>query len=436
MSFDEIVSELQHSDIDLKIFPESPIIETKNMLDRKRLVQNNKTALQHKLLLLEKVENRLLWQYHSNLLKLKLKFREKPRLMEALTMIHVKKNKIDKEIKTLLRDEQKVKKKLQQEIARNIDIIDYCNNLDEFVNCRFKEAMTMCRGSNSMAKLSNINTVYGAFTVSYWDNTLGIPSVKVMILEKNIDESLTRSALYEFRSFEMRYAVQAGFREMDPKINPANPFIPAMPTRFIGTVQVTDTKNSIVPKEFPIQAFGREHVCCGKFYAWLDVDRTKDDCEIILSVQHIYLEDSNHNNEIKIISFVNPFGGFEVIEGTTADDGKSYCYSESRIMVEGSEGLDTYLMDYGFWVFISVLTYQSAFSMPAPVFRQLMLSQMELQHCKELLYIQERKLGVFKNTLEESEVDLETQIRNHREIREKLQFQNFKLKGSEWYSSM
>jgi len=294
----------------------------------------------------------------------------------------------------------------------------------------------MCRGSTSMAKLSNINTVYGAFTVSYWDNNLGIPSVKVMILEKNIDESLTRSALYEFRSFELRYAVQAGFREIDPKINPANPFIPAMPTRFIGTVQVKDTKKSIVPKEFPIHAFGREGVICGKLYAWLDVDRTKHECEIILSVQHIHLEDSNHNNEIKIISFVNPFGGFEVIEGTMADDGKSYCYSESRIMVEGSEGLDAYLTDYGFWVFISVLTYQSAFSMPSPVFRQLMLSQIELQHCKELLYIQERKLGVFKNILEESEVDLESQIRNHREIREKLQFKNFKLKGSEWYSTM
>lgn len=240
--------------------------------------------------------------------------------MEALTLIHLKKNKIDKEIKTLLRDEQKIRKKLQQEIARNIDILDYCYQLEEFVKCRLKEALTMCRGSTSMAKLSNFNTVYGAFTVSYWDNTLGIPSVKVMILEKNIDESLTRSALYEFRSFEMRYAIQAGFREIDPKINPANPFIPAMPTRFIGMVQVTDTKKSIVPKEFPIHAFGREGVCCGKFYAWLDVDRTKYDCEIILSVQHILLEEANHNNEIKIISFVNPFGGFEVIEGTMADD--------------------------------------------------------------------------------------------------------------------
>jgi len=267
MSFDETVSELQHSDIDLQILPESRSIEMKNMLDRKKLVRNNQTALQHKLLLLEKVENRLVWQYHSNLLKLKLKFREKPKLKEALTLIHVKKNKINKEIKTLLRDEQKVKKKLQQEIARNIDIIDYCNQLDDFVKGRLKEALTMCRGSTSMAKLSNINTVYGAFTVSYWDDTLGIPSVKVMILEKNIDESLTRSALYEFRSFEMRFAIQAGFRELDPKVNPANPFIPAMPTRFIGTVRVTDTKKSIVPKEFPIHAFGREGVCCGKFYA-------------------------------------------------------------------------------------------------------------------------------------------------------------------------
>jgi len=117
MSFDEIVTELQHSDIDLKILPINAINSKKNMIDRKRLVQMRLTALRHTLLLLEKVENKLLWQYHSNLLKLKLKFREKPRLMEALTSIYVKKNKIDKEIKTLLRDEQKVKKKLQQEIA-------------------------------------------------------------------------------------------------------------------------------------------------------------------------------------------------------------------------------------------------------------------------------------------------------------------------------
>jgi len=117
MSFDEIVSELQHSDIDLKILPISALDTSKNKIDRKRLVQNRQTALRNKLLLLQKVESRLLWQYHSNLLKLKLKFREKPRIMEALTSIYVKKNKIDKEIKTLLRDEQKVKKKLQQEIA-------------------------------------------------------------------------------------------------------------------------------------------------------------------------------------------------------------------------------------------------------------------------------------------------------------------------------
>jgi len=122
MSLDEIVAELQHSDIDLKILPGSTINATKNMTDRQRLVQMKQVALREKLLLLEKSENRLLWQYHSNLLKFKLKFREKPWLMEALTMIYVKKNKIDKEIKTLLRDEQKQKKKLQQEIARNIDV--------------------------------------------------------------------------------------------------------------------------------------------------------------------------------------------------------------------------------------------------------------------------------------------------------------------------
>jgi len=88
-------------------------------------------------------------------------------------------------------------------------------------------------------------------------------------------------------------------------------------------------------------------------------------------------------------------------------------------------------MNFGFRVFVSVFTYQSAFSMPPPVFRQLMLSQIELQHCKELLYIQERKLGVFKKTLEESEVDLETLIRNNREIRENLQFKNFQLRGAD-----
>jgi len=434
MNFDEIASELQHSDFELMSFQPSTITDRKNRLDRKRLVQINQTAVQHKLHLLEKAESRLLRQYHSNLLKLKLKFREKPQLMTALTLIYVKKNKIDKEIKTLLRDEQKVKKKLQQKMARNNHMFDYCKQLDELVDSRLKEALTMCRWSTSMAQLSNINTVYGAFTVPYWNSTLGLPSDKVMIVEKNIEESLTRSALYEFRSFEMRYAVQAGFREIDPKINPANPFIPAMPTRFIGTVQVTDTKKSIVPKEFPILAFGRTDEVCGKFHAWLDVDRSKYDCEIILSVQHIHLEDSKHNNEIKILSFVNPFGGFEVIEGTMADDGKSYCYSESRIMVEGSEGLDTYLSDYGFRIFVSVFTYHSAYSMPVPIFRQLMLTQIELQHCKELLYIQERKLGVFKNTLEESEVDLETLIRNNREIRENLQFKNFQLRGADWPS--
>jgi len=75
----------------LKILPINAINSKKNMIDRKRLVQMRLTALRHKLLLLEKVENKLLWQYHSNLLKLKLKFREKPRLMEALTSIYVKK---------------------------------------------------------------------------------------------------------------------------------------------------------------------------------------------------------------------------------------------------------------------------------------------------------------------------------------------------------
>merc|ERR1719285_1356924 len=104
-----------------------------------------------------------------------------------------------------------------------------------------------------------------------------------------------------------------------------------------------------------------------------------------------------------------------------ADDGEAYCYSESRILIEGSEGLDTYLMAYGFRVFISVFTYKNTHSMPPNVVRKLMLSQIELQHCKELLYIQERKLTVFKKTLQESEVDLETFKRTNRESREKLQ---------------
>jgi len=426
-TFDDIAMELHLADFELKRLQSTIVGSSDSKIDRKRLLEINRKEFKLKLQKLEVAERKLLRQYNSNLLKLKLNFRREPLVLSPLTKIYVRKNEIDKKMETLLRDKQKAKQRMQRKITRNGHMFDYCKQLNELVDTRLKETLTMCRWSTSMAQLNNVNTVYSAFIVPYWDSTVGLPSDKVLIVETNTEHEQKRDALYEFRKYEMRHAVQAGFREIDPKINPANPFIPAMPTRFIGTVQVTDTKKSIVPREFPILTFGKTDEYCGKLYAWLDVDRDEHECDIVFSVQHIVLDETLNDNEIKILSFINPSGGFEVIEGTMADDGESYCYSESRILIEGSEGLDTYLMAYGFRVFISVFTYKNTHSMPPNVVRKLMLSQIELQHCKELLYIQERKLTVFKKTLQESEVDLETFKRTNRESREKLQFDSCML---------
>jgi len=171
-----------------------------------------------------------------------------------------------------------------------------------------------------------------------------------------------------------------------------NPFVPDMPTRCIGVAHIKHMPHSLEPLDFIIRPVGSMIGSRGTISACLSLEQDESEFQITLSVENIVIRDFDDPKLMKVISFINPCGLFEIVQGTSAEEGKSFGFPDIKILTESTPGLYRYLKTQGIKVFVAVYAFQGLTSMPDWIFHKLMACQIELMRSQELRNEKEKTL--------------------------------------------
>jgi len=185
-----------------------------------------------------------------------------------------------------------------------------------------------------------------------------------------------------------------------------NPFVPDMPTRCIGVAHIKHMPHSLEPWDFIIRPVGSMIGSRGTISACLSLEQDESEFQITLSVENIVIRDFDDPKLMKVISFINPCGVFEIVQGTPAEEGKSFGFPDIKILTESTPGLYRYLKTQGIQVFVAVYAFQGLTSMPDWIFHKLMACQIELKRSKELRYEKEKSLICCKKELHEIKTEM------------------------------
>jgi len=302
---------------------------------------------------------------------------------------------------TLYLSRKKYRESLEKEMVENIEMMERCRILDGLIEGQLTSAFSLCRLSGTMARVNCINSVYSSFTVPFWDGEMGLPNEKVMLMEAFHMDNFTIDCMYDFDSFELRHTLQAEYEFRDRLSKCPNPFVPDMPTRCIGVAHIKHMPNSLEPLDFIIRPVGSMIGSRGTIRACLSLEQDESEFQITLSVENIVIRDFDDPKLMKVISFINPCGLFEIVQGTTAEEGKSFGFPDIKILTESTPGLHRYLKTQGIKVFVAVYAFQGLTSMPDWIFHKLMACQIELKRSKELRYEKEKSLTCCKKELHE-----------------------------------
>eukprot|EP00495_Collosphaeridae_sp_1-RS-2012_P003106 TRINITY_DN2593_c0_g1_i4.p1 TRINITY_DN2593_c0_g1~~TRINITY_DN2593_c0_g1_i4.p1 ORF type:complete len:519 (+),score=97.03 TRINITY_DN2593_c0_g1_i4:81-1559(+) len=307
---------------------------------------------------------------------------------------------------TLYLSRKKYRESLEKEIVKNIEMMERCRMLDGLIEGQLTSAFSLCRLSGIMARVNSINSVYSSFTIPFWDGRMGLPNEKVMLMEGFHMDNFTIDCMYDFDSFELRHTLQAEYEFRDRLSKCPNPFVPDMPTRCIGVAHIKHMPHSLEPLDFIIRPVGSMIGSRGTISACLSVERDESEFQITLSVENIVIRDFDDPKLMKVISFINPCGLFEIVQGTPAEEGKSFGFPDIKILTESTPGLYRYLKTQGIKVFVAVYAFQGLTSMPDWIFHKLMACQIELKRSKELRYEMEKSLICCKKELHEIKTEM------------------------------
>merc|ERR1719285_1648392 len=300
---------------------------------------------------------------------------------------------------TLYLSRKKYRESLEKEIVENIEMMERCRMLDGLIEGQLTSAFSLCRLSATMARVNSINSVYSAFTTPFWDGEKGLPNEKVMLMETFHMDNFTIDCMYDFDSFELRHTLQAEYEFRDKLSKCPNPFVPDMPTRCIGVAHIKHMSHSLEPLDFIIRPVGSIIGSRGTISARLCLERDESEFQITLSVENILIHGFDDPKLMKVISFINPCGIFETVQGTPAEDGESFGFPDIKILTESTPGLSRYLKNQGIKVFVAVYAFQGLTSMPDWIFHKLMACQIELMRCQELRYEKEKTLTCYMREL-------------------------------------
>jgi len=300
---------------------------------------------------------------------------------------------------TLYLSRKKYRESLEKEIVDNIEMMERCKMLDGLIEGQLTSAFSLCRLSGTMARVNSINSVYTSFTIPFWDGEMGLPNEKVMLMETFHMDNFTIDCMYDFDSFELRHTLQAEYEFRDKLSKCPNPFVPDMPTRCIGVAHIKHMPHSLEPLDFIIRPVGSMIGSRGTISACLSLEQDESEFQITLSVENIVIRDFDDPKLMKVISFINPCGFFEIVQGTSAEEGKSFGFPDIKILTESTPGLYRYLKTQGIKVFVAVYAFQGLTSMPDWIFHKLMTCQIELKRTKELRYEKEKNLTFCKKEL-------------------------------------
>jgi len=278
--------------------------------------------------------------------------------------------------------------------------------LDGVIEGQLTSAFSLCRLSETMAQVNSINSVYTAFTIPFWDGEMGLPNEKVMLMEAFHMDNFTIDCMYDFDSFELRHTLQAEYEFRDRLSKCPNPFVPDMPTRCIGVAHIKHMPHSLETQDFLIRPVGSMIGSRGTISACLSLEQDESEFQITLSVENIVIRDFDDPKLMKVISFINPCGVFEIVQGTPAEEGKSFGFPDIKILTESTPGLYRYLKTQGIQVFVAVYAFQGLTSMPDWIFHKLMACQIELKRSKELRYEKEKSLICCKKELHEIKTEM------------------------------
>jgi len=330
------------------------------------------------------------------------------------------------ELATKLQDKTKRRKALERALVRKTKLYYICEQFDKEVEEQLSRAVTLCRLSNAMAKLNKIDSRYSTVAIPFWDDKVGVPNEKVMIIETFHVDGTFIDNMYDYHSFVERHNAHAEYESRDKTKMSVNPFVPDMPTQNVGHARITETGRSMEPYEFSIEATDGGGVS-GKIKAWLTVDADGEECDISFTVGDIILDNYHDQNLSKLLTFVSLDGKVQMIEFGLADNCESFYFPTYKILAQGSKHLERYMKKQGIMVFVSVYTYKSNKGMPTKVFGNFMDCQIELKRCKVFLEQQEKKLTLFQKELAESQTIRERARKEHKRIVENLEAKNVEL---------
>jgi len=317
------------------------------------------------------------------------------------------------ELAVNLKEKTKRRKALERAIVRKTKLYYICEQFDKEVEEQLSRAITLCRLSNAMAKLNKIDSRYSTIAIPFWDDKVGVPNEKVMIIETFHVNGTFIDNMYDYHSFVERHNAHAEYESRDKTKMSVNPFVPDMPTQNVGHARITETGRSMEPHEFSIEATDGGGVN-GKIKAWLTVDADGEECEISFTVGDIILNNYHDQNLSKLLTFVSLDGKVEMIEFGLADNCESFYFPTFKILAQGSNHLERFMKKQGIMVYVSVYTYKSNKVMPTKVFGNFMDCQIELKRCKIFLKQQEKKLMLCQKELADNQTTMERARKEHK----------------------
>jgi len=236
-----------------------------------------------------------------------------------------------------------------------------------------------------------------------------------MIQEVYETEGGSIDAIYDFQTFlDSRYVLQNQYKETKlPGI--ANPFIPDIPKRTIGCVKITESPETDV--EFTIESIEGDSLAnCdvdkvgqarGTVFASLSLTEEDGSSAITVKIKNLILPKAN--SSIVMLTFIDPYGILDMIEGSRQEDG-SYNFSHHKIQTKYCPGLKSFLVEKGIKMFVSIFPFQDGSEAPKTVFQKLFDSHTELKRSRSRVSTVERELQELKTELKKSSVKYEDEF--------------------------